>query len=690
MAGKRVLRAPSAPAARRPSTRASSRAGPRRASNSAPSDDDDSFSEPDHAAADDDDHDPDHDVPRGNKRRKVAAAAVGTRPRQKTSRAPAVPVVSLFHDDTPVVPTPCSPSAGRPHALAYHKPLFLSASEGRTHRRALLAWFDSVSATRAMPWRQPWLDPRAAAPNDDAAALRGRLERRAYQVWISEIMLQQTRVAVVIDYWNRWMARWPTIQDLAAAQPEDVLAAWRGLGYYSRATRIHEAARKVVQDAAMQGLLPSTTHELQAQVPGVGRYTAGAIAAIVFGRPAPMVDGNVLRVLSRQLGIHANVKTDRRVVDTIWAAADALVKAVALLDGDRPEDDGQRLTTTATTDEDVSDRPGRWGQALMELGSTVCTPKPNCAQCPVTASCRVYAEAEALVRPSSGTGAVPRDIEDACTLCEPFDEPVEHDPALAAPQQSSSTAAAAKSRHAHPAKPVKAAAATRQRTLADFAFTGSSSSSSSSPKPSPPPLPPKQRLQQDAQIADAIASYARRFPLKTVKKALRAEQVLVCAIRRPNGTYLIRRRPDKGLLAGLWEFPSKPLPPPPPPPPQQPQEQEDGEHQPLTSKQRINLATEFAAGLFERTGGPRGRPRVRHVADLGSVPWVFSHLKLTMHVHLFALLDNDGDGEQDEKEEEECTLRCGDDARWTADVEGESMGTGMRKCWALVRDAETW
>ncbi|KZZ91727.1 A/G-specific adenine glycosylase [Moelleriella libera RCEF 2490] len=535
MAGKRVLRAPSAPAARRPSTRASSHAGPRRASSGAPSDDDDSFSEPDNAAADDDDHDHDHDGPRGNKRRKVAAAVSGG---HKTTQ-----------EDEPRARCPGGLSLPRRHA-------------------------------------------------------RG---------------------------------------------PDAVLAVCRS----PACSRLPQAA------------LPERER---------GAHTPPGAA--------------------RVLGIHGNVKTEKRVVDTIWAAADALVKAVALLDGDRPEDDGQRLTTT--TDEDVSDRPGRWGQALMELGSTVCTLKPNCAQCPVTASCRVYAEAETLVRPSSVTGAVPRDIEDACTLCEPFDEPIEHDPALAAPRQSSSAAAAAaKSRHAHPAKPVKAAAATRQRTLADFAFTGSSGSSSS-PKPSPP-LPPKQRLRQDAQIADAIASYARRFPLKTVKKALRAEQVLVCAIRRPNGTYLIRRRPDKGLLAGLWEFPSTPLPPTPPPPPpqqpqQQPQEQEEGEHQPLTSKQRIILATEFAAGLFERTGGQRGRPRLRHVADLGSVPWVFSHLKLTMHVHLFTLSDYDGDGEQHEgeEEEEECTLRCGDDARWTADVEGESMGTGMRKCWALVRDAETW
>lgn len=185
----------------------------------------------------------------------------------------------------------------RAHGLGYHRPLLLDSRQGRA---ALLAWFDGVSKVRGMPWRKAWIDP--ALHNEKlGGSVREMLERRAYEVWISEIMLQQTRVAAVIDYWERWMARWPTIHDLAKAEPDEVLAAWRGLGYYSRATRIHEAAKIVCGDPELKGLLPRDVEELVKKVPGVGRYTAGAISAIVFGRAAPMVDGNVLRVLSRQL-----------------------------------------------------------------------------------------------------------------------------------------------------------------------------------------------------------------------------------------------------------------------------------------------------------------------------------------------------------------------------------------------------
>jgi A/G-specific adenine glycosylase len=432
-------------------------------------------------------------------------------------------------------------------------------------------------------------------------------------VWISEIMLQQTRVAVVIDYWNRWMDKWPTIHDLANASPEDVLAAWRGLGYYSRATRIHDAAKLVVQDPTMQGLLPSATNELEAKVPGVGRYTAGAISAIVFGRAAPMVDGNVLRVLSRQLGIYGNIKTDKRVIDGIWAAADALVQAVAL---DRASQEDPET--------EASDRPGRWGQALMELGSTVCAPKPNCSQCPITASCRVYNEAKSLNQKQKD---VVTDIEDVCTLCEPFQEDTANDPELTALQvTAANTKTAAKKK------------GPKQMTLSAFAFTGK------------PVKAPAESNKDEAQ-QEAISNYARKFPLKTAKKPVREEETVVCAVQRTDGSYLIHRRPEKGLLAGLWEFPSKTLP---------------NDRDCRTAAQRTALARSHVESLLSD-------PPPEHVGELGSVPWLFSHLKLTMHVHLFRFKGDGGDG---------------DGARWSFDVEEESMGTGMRKCWALVQDAE--
>ncbi|KAI0137173.1 DNA glycosylase [Xylariales sp. AK1849] len=530
----------------------------------------------------------------------------------------------------------------RHHALAYHRPLLLDRSESRT---ALLQWFDSVATTRGMPWRKPWINPSA---HPDAAELRSLLERRAYEVWISEIMLQQTRVAVVIDYWNRWVARWPTIQALAAAAPDDVLAAWRGLGYYSRATRIHKAAKLVCGDSDTRGLLPAGTVELEKKVPGVGRYTAGAISAIVFGRAAAMVDGNVLRVLSRQCGVFGDVKGDKGVIDLLWAVADALVNAIA-----RDEGDGEVPK--------ASDRPGRWGQALMELGSTICTPKPNCAACPVNLTCRAYDEGlqfagrkrlapESRI-PASSNGAA--DIEDTCTICKPFEDyadPNEEDDEFAttvsAQKSSQSKKQASLQSFFFTAQPNKTAKKATARTTA-----------SSTTEPS------------TAALA-VITSHARKFPLKTIKKAVREEETLVCAVRRSSdGRYLVHRRPEKGLLAGLWEFPSHILP---------------GSNDSAT-KTRKGEAVRFVASIqgMKAEKGVKGNSKLRHIGELGSVIWLFSHLKLTMYVQLFELDDEGGgdDGIYDQANKTKLTRR------WSNDIDNESMGTGMRKCWALVKDS---
>lgn len=505
----------------------------------------------------------------------------------------------------------------RSHRTTYHRPLLLGAKESETAKNgqeALLRWFDSVNATRNMPWRKPWIDPQSVP---DAQQLRRDLERRAYEVWISEIMLQQTRVAVVIDYWNRWMARWPTIQDLAAADAEDVLAAWRGLGYYSRATRIHEAAKLVVTTPEMDGLLPDDVGVLEAKVPGIGRYTAGAISAIVFGRAEALVDGNVLRVLSRQLGLLANAKSDKATIDLLWAAADALVK-----DMTGEQTDGK------------SDRPGRWGQALMELGSTVCTPKPNCADCPITSTCRVYQEGQDLAKKGSKAktkGNHSIDMEDMCSLCVPLEETPDDD------EEASTTASKASEKK-------QAKAGPKQSTLS--AFFGAK------PKPSTAKSP-----QSDTAALSEIVNHARKFPLRVPKKAVREEETLVCAIRHRDGRFLIHRRPDKGLLAGLWEFPSHVL---------------DSTTE-LTGKKRSQLAKDYVSGLGITA---------KHAGELGSVPWLFSHLKLTMHVHLFAVADDD-----DDESRLDTTSGTNGRSRWSDDVETESMGTGMRKCWFLVQEA---
>ncbi len=201
-------------------------------------------------------------------------------------------------------------------------------------RQLLLDWYRANR--RDLPWRRT---------------------RDPYAVWISEAMLQQTRVETVIPYWERFLARFPDIQRLAAAEPDAVLGAWAGLGYYSRARNLQRAAQLVVAKHA--GQLPDTVEGLR-ELPGVGRYTAGAVASIAFDRPEPVVDGNVARVLVRLHGIRENPKrpaTEAR----LWELATALA---------------------------LGKSPGDLNQALMELGALVCTPRaPRCPACPLRRRC---------------------------------------------------------------------------------------------------------------------------------------------------------------------------------------------------------------------------------------------------------------------------------------------------------------
>jgi A/G-specific adenine glycosylase len=187
-----------------------------------------------------------------------------------------------------------------------------------------------------------------------------RRTRDPYAIWVSEIMLQQTRVATVIPYWQRWMAQFPTVAALAAAEDDAVMRAWAGLGYYSRARNLVRGAREVV---AGGGALPTDAAGLRS-LPGIGAYTAGAIASIAYCERAALVDGNVARVLARVRGLEADVKstTGQRAV---WREAEALMYAL-------PADDD----------------PGELNQGLMELGATVCTPtNPGCAECPLSGQC---------------------------------------------------------------------------------------------------------------------------------------------------------------------------------------------------------------------------------------------------------------------------------------------------------------
>lgn len=204
----------------------------------------------------------------------------------------------------------------------------------------LLAWYDRHA--RVLPWR--------IAPQDRAAGV----QPDPYRVWLSEVMLQQTTVAAVKAYFARFTDLWPTVQALAAAPDADVMAEWAGLGYYARARNLLACARAV----AAQGGFPQTEAGLRA-LPGIGPYTAAAVAAIAFDRPAVVVDGNVERVISR-----------------VFAVEDPLPKSKPRL---------AALAATVTPDR----RPGDFAQAMMDLGATICTPrKPACGICPVIAHCQ--------------------------------------------------------------------------------------------------------------------------------------------------------------------------------------------------------------------------------------------------------------------------------------------------------------
>jgi A/G-specific adenine glycosylase len=211
-------------------------------------------------------------------------------------------------------------------------------------RKKLLAWYDQNQ--RALPWRRK---PGSRSPIDP------------YRVLLSESMLQQTQVATVIPYFHRFLARFPSVFELAAADEQQVLRLWQGLGYYSRARNLRAAAIEIVRDHG--GKIPQDCEQLL-QLPGVGRYTAGAVASIAFERRAPILDGNVQRVLCRLDGIESDPR-QRDVQKRLW-------------------DRAQEILPKA--------RIGDFNSALMELGATVCTPRsPRCEHCPMRRGCRAAA-----------------------------------------------------------------------------------------------------------------------------------------------------------------------------------------------------------------------------------------------------------------------------------------------------------
>jgi len=226
----------------------------------------------------------------------------------------------------------------RNHRRKNEKPTtLLTAAHEAGFRQRLLAWYDANA--RDLPWRKN-CDP--------------------YRVWLSEIMLQQTRVAAVLEHYRLFLEKFSTVHKLARAREATVLAAWSGLGYYRRARMLHAAAKVVVQEQA--GQFPKDSEGLR-RLPGIGRYTAAAIASIAYNEPTAVVDGNVERVLAR---VHGGDMQG----EVVWTAA-------------------QKLLDTS--------RPGDFNQAMMELGATVCTPRqPKCLLCPVSEFCSTRGETAPL------------------------------------------------------------------------------------------------------------------------------------------------------------------------------------------------------------------------------------------------------------------------------------------------------
>ena len=234
-------------------------------------------------------------------------------------------------------------SAKDPQYLHRVKTKTAETQRARAIGRALLAWY--AQHRRDLPWRRRTGSGPAARVDP-------------YAVWVSEMMLQQTQVATVVPYFARWMERFPDVATLASAEESDVLHAWQGLGYYSRARNLRRAAQTIVQEHG--GRVPERVAELRA-LPGIGPYSAGAIASIAYGQREPLVDGNVIRVLTRLFALRGDPNR-APLKERLWEVARSIIPAQA---------------------------PGDFNQALMELGATVCSPQnPRCQSCPLSAGCQ--------------------------------------------------------------------------------------------------------------------------------------------------------------------------------------------------------------------------------------------------------------------------------------------------------------
>jgi A/G-specific adenine glycosylase len=222
----------------------------------------------------------------------------------------------------------------------------------------LLSWFSQNA--RDLPWRR---------------------SRDPYAIWVSEIMLQQTQVKTVIPFWERWMRELPTTESLANASSEKIHKLWEGLGYYTRVRNMQKAARDILENHG--GIFPKTFDDV-IDLPGIGRYTAGAICSIAFNQPTPILDGNVIRVLTRFFGIAENPR-DKKTNEQLWQIAKELVGRAKTAKVSKVE---KNISSSPTSHPSRDNSCSFLNQSLMELGALICTPRsPQCAICPAKKLC---------------------------------------------------------------------------------------------------------------------------------------------------------------------------------------------------------------------------------------------------------------------------------------------------------------
>lgn len=411
--------------------------------------------------------------------------------------------------------------------------------------KCLIEWYDGNH--RVLPWRFE----------------EGDEQGRAYAVWVSEVMLQQTKVATVVSYYNRWMDRWPTLHHLAQASQEEVNDSWAGLGYYRRARYLLEGAKEIVEKQG--GVFPKTLENLK-KIPGIGNYTAGAIASIAFKQAVPVVDGNVIRVLCRLKAISANPKLST-TVKRLWELASQLVDPKM---------------------------PGDFNQALMELGATICTPtSPTCSSCPVAEYCN------------------------ALTIVRRHDSKNKHD------VQSQSTV---------------------------------------------------------YNVVEAVTMPSvTDYPMKVLKPKPREEFAAVCVVEMSpenvNGnflctssdrnSFLLVKRPQKGLLAGLWEFPSVLL---------------SGLNLSLNER-KAAMDQYLKSSLGIQTSQGLCKEILRK--SVGQYIHVFSHIRLHMYIEWMVLHVPDGLHGMQENKDENGTI-----VKWVDKKAMHSMGltSGVRKVYTMIQE----